>query len=533
MHDLHNSRVTQADERSNRAYLILKLCWYRTDLITSRQPRILGDDAGTTQEASGRCSRRLRNRSWTRDEIARVGYRVVDLIADHLAGVDGEPVFTPVPRALAERVLAAPPPAAPQSADEILGEFADTVEPYPFGNGYPRFWGWVNSPPAVMGIFADALAAAMNPSCAGGNHAAIYIERQVTAWLREIVGFPPSAIGLLVSGGSMATLTALAVARHTQSGVDVRLDGLCGAPVPFAFYLSDQAHSCARKAIELLGFGSNAIRTIPCDDDYRIDVEVLDRAIAEDRTAGVRPVAVIGTMGTTNTGAIDDLNRLADICARRDVWLHVDAAYGGPAALLPDYATARSGLARADSIALDPHKWMFVPVEAGFIAVRDAEAMRSAFSLVPPYIRSDGSPTGVYGLPWFSEYGFQQTRGFRALKVWMTLKQIGIVGLREIVSENLALARYLADRIAASPQLELVASGGLSIVCFRYRGDDALNRRLLERLQLGGEAFITSTDLRGRFVLRACIVNYRSTPHDVDRMLDAICTIGAAISHQS
>lgn len=466
---------------------------------------------------------------WTAGEIRRVGYRVVDLIAKHLAEIDEAPVFRPVPRELADRALAAPAPGAPIDADDILDEFRDTIEPYPFGNGHPRFWGWVNSPPAVMGVFADALAAAMNPSCAGGNHAAVYVERQVIAWLRDLLGFPASAMGLLVSGGSMATMTALAVARHTRSGVDVREDGLRGAGTPFAFYMSSQAHSCARKSIELLGFGSRSIRTLPVVGDYTMDVAALDRALAADTASGVRPIAVIATLGTTNTGAIDDIEAIADVCARHKVWLHVDAAYGGPAVLLDEYAAARRGLARADSAALDPHKWMFVPVEAGFVVVRDADAMRSTFSLVPPYIRTAGSPTGVYGLPWFSEYGFQQTRGFRALKVWMTLKHAGVDGLRDTVADNIALAGYLAGQIAASDGLELAARG-LSTVCFRVRGSDDLNRRVLERLQLGGEAFLTSTELDGRFVLRACMVNYRSTRGDVDRMLAAVRTIAAAPS---
>jgi len=458
---------------------------------------------------------------WTGDEIRRVGYLVVDLIAQHLTEIESNPVFTPVPRDAAERALTTSTPTFAATADEILREFRDSIEPYPFGNGHPRFWGWVNSPPAVMGIFADALAAAMNPSCAGGNHAAIYVEHQVISWLRELLGFPADAMGLLVSGGSMATLTALAVARHVKCGINVRKDGLRAAPEPFAFYMTEHGHSCARNAIELLGFGGDAIRTIPVGEDFRMDVDSLNRAIAEDLDNGVRPIAVIATLGTTNTGAIDDLDGVADVCARHDVWLHVDAAYGGPAVLLDEYAVVRRGLARADSAALDPHKWMFVPVEAVFVIVRDAEVMRAAFSLVPPYIRTAGSPTGVYGLLWFSEYGFQQTRGFRALKVWMTLKHAGIDGLRETVAANIALARDLADRIRRAGDFELVATG-LSVVCFRYRGDDTLNKRILERLQLGGQVFLTSTELNGRFVLRACIVNYRSTREDVDRLLAAV-----------
>jgi aromatic-L-amino-acid decarboxylase len=471
---------------------------------------------------------------WTADEIRRIGSLVVNLIADHLSTLPREPVFTPVPPALAQQFLSTPAPRDGISPDEVLRVFQETIEPYPFGNGHPRFWGWVNSPPAAMGVFAEALAAAMNPSCAGGNHAAIYVERQVTNWLREMLGFPTAAMGLLVSGGSMATMTGLAVARHVKSGVDVRMTGLRDAPKPFAFYMSSEAHSCARKAIELLGFGSASIRTIATGDDYRMRVDELGAALDADRARGVQPIAVVATAGSTNTGAIDDLDAIADVCRRHDVWLHVDAAYGGPAILANEYAGALRAVARADSVALDPHKWLFVPVEAGLVLVRDGDAMRSAFSLVPPYIRSEGSAGGVYGLPWFSEYGFQQTRGFRALKVWMTMQQFGMNGFKAAIEDNLALAAYLTDRVRSAPDLELMAPPGLSVVCFRFldpsRKDEeavvALNRALLERLQLGGEAFLTSTELRGRFVLRACIVNYRSTRDDINRMIDAVRAIG-------
>jgi len=467
---------------------------------------------------------------WTRDEIRRIGYQVVDLIAEHLSRLPDEPVFRPVPTELQEHFDSTPAPVAGGSPDDILREFRDTIAPFPFGNGHPRFWGWVNSPPSVMGIFGDALAAAMNPSCAGGNHAAIYVERQVTGWFRHLLGLPADAKGLLVSGGSMATLTALGVARHVKCGVDVRADGLRGAARPFAFYLSPESHGCVRKAIELLGFGSGAIRTIPIDDDYRMNVDALDAALADDHARDVTPIAVIASAGTTNTGAIDDLDAIARLCRRRGVWLHVDAAYGGPAILAAEFSDRLRGLASADSVALDPHKWLFVPVEAGLVFVRDAEAMRSAFSLVPPYLRTDGSRAGVGGPTWFSEFGFQQTRGFRALKVWMAMKEFGLSGYRAAIEENLALAAYLADRVRRSVDLELTAPPGLSVVCFRLRGRSldeetaiaAVNRSVLERLQLGGEAFLSGTELRGRFTLRACIVNFRSTRQDIDAMLDTV-----------
>jgi len=477
-------------------------------------------------------------RDWTREEIQRIGYLVVDLIADHLSNLPSERVFLPVPPALARQFITTPAPLGAVSPEDMLRAFQETIEPYPFGNGHPRFWGWVNSPPAVMGVFAEALAAAMNPSCAGGNHAAIHVERQVLQWFRDLLGFPPESMGLLVSGGSMATMTGLAVARHLKSGVDVRANGLRDAPRPFAFYMSWEGHSCARKAIELLGFGSASIRTIPVGADYRMKIDALDAALEEDRNRNSQPIAVIATAGTTNTGAIDDLEAIAGVCRRHDVWMHVDAAYGGPAILSSEYGGAVRALSHADSVALDPHKWLFVPVEAGLVLIRDGEAMRSAFSLVPPYIRGHGSAGDVYGLPWFSEYGFQQTRGFRALKVWMTMQQFGLNGYKAAIEDNLSLAQYLADRVRSAPDLGLMAPPSLSVVCFRYLDPSlpdeeavgALNRALLERLQLGGEAFLTSTELRGRFVLRACIVNYKSTREDIDRMLDAVRRIGRELT---
>src|SRR5262245_29804393 len=255
---------------------------------------------------------------WSADDIRRVGYKVVDIIAEHVTTLPSRPVFQPVPQSVVQELAAERAPARGQTPEEIVEAFLRVVEPYPFGNGHPRFFGWVNSPPVMMGIFADALAAAMNPSCAGGNHAAVYVERQVLGWFRSMLDFPSESMGLLVSGGSMATLTALAVARHVKCGLDVRADGLRAAPEPFAFYLSSEAHSCARKAIELLGFGSRSMRTVPVDGEFRIDVEALDAAIADDRGRGVRPVAVIATAGTTNTGAIDDLDAVADVCRRHD-----------------------------------------------------------------------------------------------------------------------------------------------------------------------------------------------------------------------
>jgi glutamate/tyrosine decarboxylase-like PLP-dependent enzyme len=353
-----------------------------------------------------------------------------------------------------------------------------------------------------------------------------------------MLGFPPRSAGLLVSGGSTASLTALAVARHARAGFDVRRRGLQGAERPLVLYLSEEGHGCMRKAAELMGIGSENVRMVAVDADLRMRADDLDTRITADLAAGYRPFAVGASAGTVNTGAIDPLRQIAGVCRRHGVWLHVDGAYGAPAILTAQYREELAAIALADSIALDPHKWLSIPVEAGAVLVKDADAMRDTFSLIPPYLRTDGSVRGVGGLPWFSEYGFQQTRGFRALKIWMALKHHGFSGYTRMIEQHIELARYLHRRVSAAPDLEAMAPPGLSIVCFRYapaglRGDperlDAVNKALLESLQLGGKAFLSSTILRGAFVLRACIVNYRTQQADLDALVDLVQQEGVVV----
>jgi aromatic-L-amino-acid decarboxylase len=475
---------------------------------------------------------------WSEAEIRDFGYRVVDMIAESLTSIDRGPVFRPVPREVAAGLSSAPLPLDGAPADAILADFHDQVLPYPMGNGHRRFWGWVNSPPSVIGIFGDALAAAMDPSVAGGNHAAVHLEHGVLKWFKDLFGFPEESAGLLVSGGSVASLIGLAVARHQRAGVDVRIQGLQAAHPRLCIYMSEEGHSCLRKAAELLGIGSDNIRTIAVDDAFRMDVAALESAIETDLAAGNRPVAVAATAGSVNTGAIDRLEAVAQVCSRHDVWLHVDGAYGAPAILTRRYQEELGPLRLVDSLAIDPHKWLSVPIEAGVVLVRDAQVMRDAFSLVPPYLRTDDDPEGVGGPAWFSEFGIQQTRGFRALKVWMALRHDGINGYRAAIEEQIELAEQLGRAVQLAADLELVASG-LSVVCFRYvpaglAGDDArldaVNRELLRRLQLGGDAFLSGSVLRGRFVLRACIVNYKSSAEDIERLVELVRGLGVEVA---
>jgi aromatic-L-amino-acid/L-tryptophan decarboxylase len=461
-----------------------------------------------------------------------LGAQVVELIAEHLAGIADRPVFRPVPAELAKRFQTQVMPSAGIAAENVLQEFTETVLPYPLGNGHPRFWGWVNSPPQLLGVYAEALAAAMNPSVAGGNHAAVHVERQLIRWFCELAGLPDTSFGLLTSGGSMATLTALTAARHRaarRAGIDVRAQGMNTPGTRFVLYLGSEGHSCARKAAELLGIGSDNVRTIPSDEQHRMRADLLDAQLIRDLAAGIIPIAVMATAGTVNTGAVDPLDAIARSCAEHDIWLHVDGAYGAPAILLLDeFTDTRAALARADSIALDPHKWLYVPVDAGLVLLRDGDTARDAFSLVPSYLRTDGNESGSAGPPWFSEYGFEQTRPFRALKIWMLLKHIGLDGYRALIARDISLADALARGVDAAPELQLLARG-LSVCCFRAAPAqvpadhlDELNTTLTSRIQLAGHAFVSATTVDGVTALRACIVNPGSTADDVNSVIARI-----------
>lgn len=465
-------------------------------------------------------------------------HRAVDLAADHLEGIRDRPVYRPVPEEGRTRLMMQRLPDRGVDAAALLDIVHDAIYPYPMGNGHPRFFGWVNSPPFPIGAVAELLAATLDPSCAGGDHAATYLERCAVRWLMELVGYPTDgSMGLLVSGGSMASLTGLAAARHRaieRAGGDVRRDGLAGRAAPLVLYMTSEGHSCIQKAAELLGIGNAFIRDIPVDGDFRMDVAALRSAIAADRAAGLLPFCVAATAGTVSTGAVDPLDALADLCAEDALWLHVDGAYGAVGVLDPTVAPQYTGIGRADSLALDPHKWLSVPVECGCVFVRDGALLRHTFSLVPPYIQTEEGK-GFGGLPWYSEYGFQQTRGFRALKLWMILAHLGRDGAAAHVRRHNALARHLATLIAAADNVTLVLPPNLSIVCFRYvppgwDDDDPrlgdLNRDIMHAVQASGEAFLTNAVLDGRFVLRACILHYGTTEEDLSALLATVRRIG-------
>jgi len=463
-----------------------------------------------------------------------LAHRAVDEALDDLATVRERPVWRPLPDELPAQ-FHAPLPRAPQGADAAYADYRQWVAPWQMGNTHPRFWSWYMGAGTPFGALADFLAAALNPNMGGGNHVANHVEAQVLDWCKEIVGLPLESGGLLVSGASMANFVGLAVARNAVEGVDLRTDGVQALPARTSWYASSEVHSCVQKALELLGLGSRALRKVPVDAEFRIDLEALEAMIAADRAAGLEPRCVIGNAGTINTGSVDDLAGLAAICRREGLWFHVDGAIGAVLALSPAHRHLVAGIEQADSIAIDLHKWLQVPFEAGCALVRDRQRHRSTFALTPEYLEK--TERGLASGPlWFSEYGLQLSRGFRALKVWLSFKEHGLDRYAELIDRNIRHARALAALVEAAPDLELMAPVVINIVCLRFNPgglDDqrlnALNEELLIRLHESGIAAPSYTTLGGRYCLRAAIANHRTDERDLRTAVDAIQRIGAEL----
>ncbi|HKC16451.1 MAG TPA: pyridoxal-dependent decarboxylase [Steroidobacteraceae bacterium] len=471
-------------------------------------------------------------------QLRALAHRAVDDALDYLQQVRDRKVWQPTPPEVLAR-FHAPLPHGPQGAAAAYQDFRDWVMPWQMGNTHPRFWGWYMGNGTAFGALGDFLAATVNPNMGGGNHVANEVETQVVDWCRQIVGMPPETGGLLVSGASMANFVALAVARNQASTTDVRACGVASLAKPLVFYASTEAHSCLQKALELLGHGSRSFRKVAVDDSYRIDTEVLSRAIAADRDAGAQPCAVIGNAGTINTGAVDDLAKLAAICRREKLWFHVDGAIGAVVALAPNHRQLVQGIEKADSVALDLHKWLHIPFEAGCALVRDRQAHRATFSLTPDYLKH--AQRGLAsGADWFSDYGLQLTRGFRALKVWLSFKEHGLDKYGRLIDQNISQARRLAELVREEPELELMAPVCLNIVCFRFRGTggtqaqlNTLNEELLIRLHESGVAVPSYTTLSGNYCLRAALANHRTRAADLSVLIEAVLRGGRELARQA
>ncbi len=469
-------------------------------------------------------------KSW--DELRHLGHRMVDDMFDYFGRLRELPVWQPMPDQVRAR-FEEPLPSQPEGAEQAYADFRDLVLPYVTGNAHPRFWGWVCGQGSGMAMLAEMLAAGIDSSVDGFNDAGTHVEAQVIKWCSTMLGYRPSASGILVSGCSMANFVGLAVARNNHAGSDIKNDGLSGSG-PFVVYGSTEAHSSIQKAVQLLGLGTRAFRKIPVDARYRADLPAIESAIEEDRAAGLVPLCVVGTAGTVNTGAIDDLAGLADLAARQGVWFHVDGAFGACTALSPALRSRLKGLDRADSLAFDLHKWMYFPYEAGCVLVRSDAEHRAAFRYDAAYMAPADRGLSAPVSQQFTEYGPQLSRGFRALKIWMGIKEQGIDKFRRLIEQNVAQAEYLGGLVDAAPDLELLAPISLNVVCLRYRGAadagdeelNRLNRELLIRTQESGVAVPSHTVLDGRYAIRVAITNHRSELADFDLFIREIRRIG-------
>lgn len=465
------------------------------------------------------------------DEVGFAFHQAVDQCMNNMKSVRNRPVWQPVAK---ESVLRqnVPVPTGERSLYELNSFFNESILPFSNGNTHPRFFGWVHGSGNIAGVMGEMLAAFMNSNAGGRDHAAVYIERQVLNWCKNIFNFPFESSGIITTGTSMGTLIALKVARNTHAGGDIQKLGLAGMPSRLVGYTSSEAHCSAAKAFELLGLGHDALRRIPVDSEYRMDIEALKHRISEDRMNGLCPIAVIASAGTVNTGAIDDLKRIADICHNQDIWMHVDGAFGGLAILAPEFHGRLTAISLADSIAFDFHKWMHVPYDAGCVLIKNEAEHRKAFSSRGVYLA--GLDCGLAGgEPWFCEYGPELSRGFRALKVWFTMQAYGMDRFAELITQNCNQARYLGELVKSNSGLQLLAEVTLNIVCFRYydRGVpeielDQLNIRIVTELQLSGIAAPSTTTIKGHTAIRVSITNHRTMTEDLDLLVEEICRLG-------
>ena len=455
------------------------------------------------------------------DEMRSLGYRIVDSLVSHYEGLREKPVSQIKSRKALEAILAEPPPEHASSPLDLVEQLERDVFSNIMLTNHPRFFAFVPGPSNYVGAMADALASGYNAIVCDWAEASgpATIEAVTVDWLRQLCGFPPQAGGLFVSGGSVANLTALAAARHIKLN-----DNITDA----ILYCSDQTHASNHKGIRLLGFGGEQIQPVATDDRGCIKVEALATLIQQDRHAGKRPFCVIANAGTTNTGAVDPLNALRDLCDTEELWLHADGAYGAAAVITERGKAALEGLGRVDSLSIDPHKWLFQPFEIGCVLVNDSAVLKRTFTTEHEYMQDvDGDQHA--GEINYCDYGIQLTRDFKALKLWMSIKTFGLATFRDAIDRCLDLADYAERRVRGNPATELVSPAQLGVVGFRYthpqRTDaelDSINLELIQALMTNGYAFLSSTRLDARTVLRFCIINPRTTEDDIDQTLNVL-----------
>ena len=467
-----------------------------------------------------------------------LGHRLVDQLAEFLESVPRRPVTRDEsPSAVRDALdLKGPLPERGAEPGPLLEAAAQLLFDHSLFNGHPRFFGYITAPPAPIGILGDFLAAAVNANVGAWmlSPAATEIETQTVRWIAELIGYPVDCGGLLVSGGNMANIVCFLAARAAKAHWNVREEGVMGDSRRLRVYASAETHTWIQKAADLAGLGTSSIRWIPTDADLRMEVAALRRQIDADAAAGDNPFIVVGAAGSVSTGAVDPLPEIAALCRSYNVWFHVDGAYGGFAAAVPEAPDDLRALSAADSVAVDPHKWLYVPLEAGCALVRDAETLRAAFAYHPPYYHFEEHATN------YVDYGPQNSRCFRALKVWLALRHAGAAGYRKMISDDIQLSRAMAAAVDRQPELQFMTQG-LSITTFRYvpadlrnrLGEDMienhldlLNQELLDHIQRGGEAFVSNAVIRGRYALRACIVNFHTGTADVEAVPEIAVRLG-------
>lgn len=456
--------------------------------------------------------------------------RAMENALDHMQAANEGPVWQPMPGETKER-LRSPLPEHGQDLKEVLDQVQSDIFPYPYGNSHPRFWGWVNGSALPVGILGDLLASTLNPNVGAFQHAGTAVEEQVLDWLRSMLAFP-SGDGLLTSGGSMANLIGLNAAVVAKAGFDLRAEGLQAGP-QLVIYQSSQTHNSIEKSVEMLGIGRAHLRSIGVDQALQFDLNELKNTIQADRAAGLHPVAVVGTLGTVGPGSNDPIDALADLCEEEKLWLHVDGAFGALAWLVPECRPALKGMQRADSLAFDLHKWLYLSSDVGCLLVRDPEGLKRAFAAQASYLTPLGGGPAANMEGAFKDRGLELTRRFRALKVWMALKHHGRTGFENMIRTNLEQAQFLTQLIQAEDQLELLAPTALNVVCFRFtiKGVEQaalneLNRRILVELQVSGTAMPSNTLIDGKFALRCAITNHRSRAEDYRILVEACLRIG-------
>ncbi|MGF6862740.1 aromatic-L-amino-acid decarboxylase [Rhodobacteraceae bacterium MBR-64] len=463
-------------------------------------------------------------------EARSLAHRMVDDAIDHVSGVRDRPIWQEMPAAV-RGTFAGPLPQAPQQLTAVYAEITANLMPYPMGNIHPRFWMWYMGAGNFTGALADFLAAIDGSNLGGGNMAAALVDRQVTDWIRDMMGFPEGSSGTLVNGGSMANIIGLMTARNAMAGVDLRQESVDAMPQPLRFYASDQVHACHQKAMNLLGLGKRSLSKVPSDDAFRMDPGALKDRIRADRDYGTRPACVIATASTTNTGSIDDLSAIADLCAEEGLWLHVDGCIGALIAIAPDHRQLVAGIERADSLALDLHKGLQAPFDVGCALVRDCRQHRQTFAEDVEYLQK--MSRGIAAAEFLHDYNLDTTRGFRALKIWMMLKEHGVAKFGRLIDQGIAQAQYLTGLIAREPSLELMAPTVTDVVCFRANPGGmeeaalrALNIEIMLQLQEAGIAAVSDTTVKEHHCLRVAICNHRTRRADLDLLVTEVLRLG-------